>query len=607
MAVIRVKEFTIDLGEVVKARLDSFIDSRKRIRAVKDAEFQRRVIDEGLTFGQQLSYYESQLKTESARSYRNIGFITDLKKEITDFKKLIRYERLKTLYLENYTEWKEGRLGVDNFIRFIEKSITETKDLDTQKELEVELSKIKIAKAESEKIILNNKVILAQQDKSVDLINKILGEVNDRRSEALLVGDRETVSALDVKIQTLESRRQEIMIEDKVHDFEISIFKGGLNASQKLNLLETAIGAADNDTPVIIDRVRWGSELSYWTAQKNAYLAGMGTGEFTDFFNEFSEEIQARTKELSLTNAFGYVPISFIDSIEKDYKTLATKEGFEVFIDKIESSRLSDISNAIDYVAGAILDESAILGDYEKAQQNFLNIQTKFNVDMTTYLGELYISKITTLPSKAEAIRATAKTKAEAILGVEFDELNLEHQTLYEKVVQELLKSPLGIEPGILEKITEEFAPKPKAEAPKVKPSEQTYEVKGGESLSKIASQYGMSWQELHKANPQITDPNVITPGQVLTIPSGEVKKEVSPVETKPLLKEPEFKPQPKTKLQPESKPTPTIMLTSEEEKASKQAGKVSIGTILYPSWDWYDINIVKKGKTAIGGKEILR
>ena len=51
------------------------------------------------------------------------------------------------------------------------------------------------------------------------------------------------------------------------------------------------------------------------------------------------------------------------------------------------------------------------------------------------------------------------------------------------------------------------------------KPQTQKYTVKSRDTLSGIAQDFGISLQALRQANPQITDPNVIYPGQVLTIP----------------------------------------------------------------------------------------
>ncbi|NEU07832.1 LysM peptidoglycan-binding domain-containing protein [Flavihumibacter sp. R14] len=53
-------------------------------------------------------------------------------------------------------------------------------------------------------------------------------------------------------------------------------------------------------------------------------------------------------------------------------------------------------------------------------------------------------------------------------------------------------------------------------------PGQQTYTVKSGDSLSKIAGNYsGITWQQIFEANKDtISDPDLIQPGQVLKIPS---------------------------------------------------------------------------------------
>ena len=49
----------------------------------------------------------------------------------------------------------------------------------------------------------------------------------------------------------------------------------------------------------------------------------------------------------------------------------------------------------------------------------------------------------------------------------------------------------------------------------------ETYEVKSGDNLSKIAKKYsGISWKDIYDANrDKLSDPDKIFPGQILTIP----------------------------------------------------------------------------------------
>lgn len=52
---------------------------------------------------------------------------------------------------------------------------------------------------------------------------------------------------------------------------------------------------------------------------------------------------------------------------------------------------------------------------------------------------------------------------------------------------------------------------------PAPKPPSRTYTVKSGDTLSGIAACHGTTWQELQRIN-NIADPNLIHPGQVITL-----------------------------------------------------------------------------------------
>lgn len=52
-----------------------------------------------------------------------------------------------------------------------------------------------------------------------------------------------------------------------------------------------------------------------------------------------------------------------------------------------------------------------------------------------------------------------------------------------------------------------------------------TYVVKAGDSLSSISAKYGLTLDDILKANPQIANPDLIYPKQVILIPKKETKK----------------------------------------------------------------------------------
>ena len=62
----------------------------------------------------------------------------------------------------------------------------------------------------------------------------------------------------------------------------------------------------------------------------------------------------------------------------------------------------------------------------------------------------------------------------------------------------------------------------PEGDAGSSSSSGSTYTVQAGDSLSKIGSHYGVSWQKIFEANrDKLDDPDKIRPGQELTIPQG--------------------------------------------------------------------------------------
>lgn len=60
----------------------------------------------------------------------------------------------------------------------------------------------------------------------------------------------------------------------------------------------------------------------------------------------------------------------------------------------------------------------------------------------------------------------------------------------------------------------------------------KVYVVVPGDTLSGIAGQFGVTLDALEAANPQITDPDLIFPGQAVGIPSDTVVYTVQPGDT---------------------------------------------------------------------------
>jgi LysM repeat protein len=93
--------------------------------------------------------------------------------------------------------------------------------------------------------------------------------------------------------------------------------------------------------------------------------------------------------------------------------------------------------------------------------------------------------------------------------------------------------NPQAVNPNVI--YVNELISVPTSSAPAHQPSPVpahivTYVVQPGDSMSAIASAHNLSLAALEAANPQVTNPNSISPGEILNIPGGAIP--VTPVDT---------------------------------------------------------------------------
>jgi LysM repeat protein len=76
---------------------------------------------------------------------------------------------------------------------------------------------------------------------------------------------------------------------------------------------------------------------------------------------------------------------------------------------------------------------------------------------------------------------------------------------------------PEDVTPEVLAE--SELPPTPTALPVVIEPEELTYTIESGDLLGAVAQRFGITLDELLAANPQITDPNTIQVGDIVTIP----------------------------------------------------------------------------------------
>jgi len=364
---------------VVQNAIVSVRNARAKDFAKKEAEFQRVVMENGMDYDAQLKFRKKQLEDEQKSPFYDEEAISELKDSIANITKLNRFQKYRQKYAESFADLNGGRIGADDHLAALKESMANT----TDPELVLEIRK-NIAEAEAEVTrykdsILKNQVTLATNDGTVKTIDSAIAKVQERKAVATLAGDEETLSAMDVTLQSLQSQRGKTQIEDALHGVELKSITKGLTATQKIDALNAELGKADGTAPVVINGQRYGSAKEYWQSTRDNYIGGYGSGLFKDFFAEL--DTQYATKVNTAVARDGYATAYTLNSIKKDFEAVAGRPEIAPYADRVEALKTNALAYAFQSTQKAIVSNAAFTGDWTEAQVQLTNFEKEYGVD----------------------------------------------------------------------------------------------------------------------------------------------------------------------------------------------------------------------------------
>ncbi len=374
MAVEIKKNITFNVSERVKFRLQAFQNARVNIQIQNDFEFYQRVTNEGLSFTEQKAYRQAQLDKEMKRAVRDGRYIKLLKAEVSNLVKQVRIEKFRKDYQNSLTSLADERINLQDHLKFLEKQLQNIKDPELAGELRASIVTSKKAITQSDNAYLNNKIELAKRDQSLVLLNKSLEDVEMERAEALAVGDKERVSALDLKRQSINESITAVKVQDSLNDLTIERSRGA-GAMSYLQSLVKRVNEGDSASPVVINGVRYNSERDFWASARDTYLAD-------SFFTELGQEYDNYIRNVSQLN--GQVPNNSLINIQKDFDNLATRGELAPFANRLNILKTDVLSTAVQVNAQGIINEFNNDLDVNKALTGLENLQEKFGISQTS-------------------------------------------------------------------------------------------------------------------------------------------------------------------------------------------------------------------------------
>ncbi len=451
---------SVDLGNIVDNAIVSVKAVRYTEQSRKESEFQKAVAN-GMSYEAQLQFRQDQLAEEKTSPISDPTYITQLETSIESTKKLSRFEKIRNKYKASLDDYVSGKESISQHISILQDTYDTEQDPDMRTEIRDLLSSAQKEKSTIELNAIKNRATVATKDNSAQLIDQSINEITNRRSLASINQNDDEVAMWDDTLIALKSSKAKLQIENGLNEITFQSNRYNLKSTDKLNILNNYIGTADASSPVTYDGVTYPSLKDFWQNKQSEYI---GNG----YFDDVKKEMDAQTATIAASSQFGQIPVSRINAVNDFYNGLKARPEFSPYVDKIEQNRVDNMNKMVSDLAESIYGEADATGDQAKAQTAITTLESKFGIKVSR---EPFASE-----SAAGKSIAADTTKDVNALG--------------------------------------------KPATPGATPGGNIHTVAAGDTLSRIASQNGVSLNTLLDLNPQYkTNPNMIKPGQTVNLP----------------------------------------------------------------------------------------
>lgn len=388
MAITREQKKKTFLGSLIQDRKQSFYDQRAIIRAREEADFYRRVIDNGLSTSDQLTYLKNKAQEEGAKSFPDNSYIADLNKRVTDLEKIKRSEDFYNEYRIAYEQFKTSQSNIDDHIAFLERESGSAIDTDLKTKINDLLSNARQEKFTIKNSILQNQITFATNDARESSVSEVLGKVKSARAEAIAVGDNLRASSLDLQIQNLQSTLQNIRITDAVHQIDQEMMDNPSSPVDFVGKLLNKISSASTaDLPLTINGKKYTNEKEFWQMQTNDY---MDSTFFKTMLDDIGDKLNvAEAKLTPQLESELEKAIKSIDSLQNNPLLAPYLEKFDQLKTKVASAGVEKLGKKIitDYKNGNM--GSTASDNIANSIQKLSDYNKKYMVDVQSNIDAI--------------------------------------------------------------------------------------------------------------------------------------------------------------------------------------------------------------------------
>ena len=541
-------------NKILGDSIDSFIsvlsdNLQKQItarNAEDEANYNNTVLAQSLSLDDQLSYRQEQL----ARVTDDKAETKRIKGEIASLKERIVQKKYSDDYQEKLTSFASGATSIDSIISWLTDQKAATNDSAIIDSINKELESAAEKKYNITKDIITNQSQYALNDKTDSILSAQIDKLTSAKNRALIGGDESLASNYDLQIQSLTKAKTENSIQKDVQNMAVSTVTGYSSATDLLDKYNSKINSADSTTTISIGGVTYPSAKDFWTYKRDSYVSDSST---SGFFNRLNTEVNTNLKTLDSKNSLDQTNLL---NATKVYNTLTGRPELAGYENQIQINKQDSLQTGGNLIANKVENKYATDYDLPAANATLSSLKTLgINVDpsLTKIIVQnasiktgqvsgilsavqnamandptLTIDKAISLAMSSGASNVLSPgelaTKTEGDITKGITKAGIEGTNPASDIRTTIAPTTPTPNPTIPTPTPAPVTPAaPAAPVAPVAPATSGYKtitVKSGDTLGQIATSSGVKLADIVSAN-SIADPNKISVGQVIKIPTG--------------------------------------------------------------------------------------
>lgn len=348
-----------------------------------------------MSYAAQLQFRQKQIDDENASSSPDSNYLAQLQTSVASLKKLNRFTTYRAKYQESFAALKAGTETAQQHLDLLKSMFSTTLDPSLREEIQSNIVNATADVKQYNDDILANQVKKAQYDGTSEILSSTIATIKDKRALAVINGNEDETSSLDVTLSVLNQQMNKVKIEDATDKMQIVSMSKGLSPSGKLQQINSEISGANNTDPVTINGKTYGSVADYWTQTRDAYLSGNGSGLFSDFFKELDNTYSNKIN--AAISRDGFATTLTLDVVKNELDAMKSKPEMAPFLDSINNLQSSTLAGAFKSTAQTIIDRASYNSDFKSADTALQDYQTKYNIDAQGYrlqLGDIMTRQV---------------------------------------------------------------------------------------------------------------------------------------------------------------------------------------------------------------------